>query len=135
MIEVSIHGHSGAQVEGGQKALSWSRQIAAEIFPEGTGTGPKGAFSGRTAAPRSSSGPALPALPADIQPLWRGGRCLVWRCGVLAWEAAASSRQCCGYRALDYNTCLFFKNVAIPFKSGPWTGSKDSSRTSPCGTS
>jgi hypothetical protein len=36
-------------------------------------------------------------------------------------------------KASGYNTCLFLKNVAIPFKSEPWTGSKDSSRVQPSG--
>lgn len=74
------------------------------------------------------------------------GGCLTAECGVLRVGGeqfpllsagrrlpAASSVVVTG--ALGYNTCLFFKNVAIPFKSGPWTGSKDSSRTSPCGSS
>lgn len=49
-----------------------------------------------------------------------------------AWETqhlAASSVVVT--RALGYNTCLFLKNVARPFKSAPWTGSKDSSRDQP----
>lgn len=45
------------------------------------------------------------------------------------WQLAAGSVVVT--RAWGYNTCLFFKKVAIPFKSGLWTGSKDSSKDQP----
>lgn len=140
MIEV-IHGHSRAQAEGGQKVPSWSCQRSTEMVPEGTG-----------AAQKHCSRPQVQLRPG---PYWAAawynivttaGGCLTAECGVLRVGGeqfpllsagrrlpAASSVVVTG--ALGYNTCLFFKNVAIPFKSGPWTGSKDSSRTSPCGSS